>query len=197
MPSTTSTAAATDRARLIAIIRERSYGTGVAIKLSSGRMSDFYFNLKPTMLHPEGAHLIGRLLCQMLHDTDPDMVGGLEMGAVPIATAVAIASHAEALAGRGRALPAFFVRKQAKEHGTAALIDGLVKGQTLAGKRVVIVEDVTTTGGSAVKAIEAVRASGATVVSVVTVVDRLEGAADAFRAAGVAFRPLLTVADFR
>lgn len=189
---TTSPVSSADaRKRLIGIITERSFGTGVEIKLASGRISNFYFNMKPTMLHPEGAALIGRLLSEMLAGERVDMVGGLEMGAVPVATAVAAMS-----AGTAKPLPAFFVRKAAKEHGTQALIEGLPKGQTLAGKRVAIVEDVTTTGGSALKAVAIVRAAGAEVVIVTTIVDRQEGAAEAFSAAGLAFKPLLTRGDF-
>lgn len=182
---------ADDRARLMEIVRRRSYGTGVQIKLASGRMSDFYFNLKPTMLDPEGAWRIGSLIVDALKDDAIDMIGGLEMGAVPIATAVAAVSFA-----KGRPLATFFVRKQAKEHGTQSLIEGLVKGDTIVGRRVAIVEDVTTTGGSALKAIEAVRAAGATPVLALTIVDREEGAVDAFKAAGVPFRALLTRRDF-
>jgi orotate phosphoribosyltransferase len=89
------------------------------------------------------------------------------------------------------------VRKQTKEHGTQSLIEGLVKGETIRGKRVIILEDVTTTGGSSLKAIEAIKAEGGTVVRVITLVDRLEGAAESFAAAGIRFDPLLTVADFR
>jgi orotate phosphoribosyltransferase len=187
----TSSTSAQKRARLIEIIRARSYGTGVSIKLASGRMSDFYFNLKPTMLDPEGAALIGELIAEMLDADAVDAVGGLELGAVPVATAVAVASH-----HRGRGLPAFFIRKQAKDYGTKSLVEGLVKGASLKGQRVVILEDVTTTGGSALKAIEAVRADEAVVVAVVTIVDRQEGAAEAFAEAGIAFRPLLARADF-
>ena len=98
---------------------------------------------------------------------------------------------------RGRKLPAFFVRKQAKEHGTKSLIEGLGPGETMAGKRVVIVEDVTTTGGSAIKAADAIRASGAEIVRVITIVDRQDGADAAFKAANMDFRPLLTLADFK
>ena len=180
------------RARLIEIIKARSFSTGAEMKLASGRTSNFYFNMKPTMLHPEGAHLIGALILDALAGKAVDLIGGLEMGAVPIATSVATVSHAA-----GTPIAAFFVRKQAKEHGTQSLIEGLPKGETLAGRRVVIVEDVTTTGGSALKAAAAVRADGATVVCVVTVVDRQEGAGEAFAAAGVAFVPLLTAADFK
>lgn len=184
--------AAGDRARLIEIIRQRSYGTGVEIKLASGRSSNFYFNMKPTMLHPEGSWLIGRLVCAAIGPGGADLVGGLEMGAVPIATAATAASHVA-----GHPMPAFFVRKQAKGHGTQSLIEGLAPGETIAGRRVVVLEDVTTTGGSAMKAIEAVRAAGGTIVSVVTVVDREEGAADTFAEARVPFVPILRASDFR
>lgn len=183
---------AADRKRLIEIIRKRSYGTGVVIKLASGRTSDFYFNMKPTMLDPEGAYLIGKLVSEAIAPREADMVGGLEMGAVPIAAAVAAVSFA-----KGHPLPAFFVRKQTKEHGTQSLIEGLVKGETIRGKCVIILEDVTTTGGSSLKAIDAVKGEGGSVVRVITLVDRLEGAAESFAAAGVRFDPLLTVADFR
>lgn len=181
-----------DRARLIEIIKIRSFTKGGEIKLASGRSSNFYFNMKPTMLDPEGASLIGSLVCAALSGKKVDMVGGLEMGAVPLATAVAVASQLS-----GWPLPAFFVRKQAKEHGTQSLVEGLPKGDTLKGRSVVILEDVTTTGGSAMKAIEAVRAEGAVIDRVISVVDRLEGAADAFASAGIPFTALLTTTDFR
>jgi orotate phosphoribosyltransferase len=178
--------------RLIAIVRDRSFSTGGETKLASGRSSSFYFNMKPTMLDPEGAHLIATLTLASLEGTEADLIGGLEMGAVPLAVSAAVTSHKT-----GRPLRAFFVRKQAKEHGARKLVEGLGPGETLEGKRVVILEDVTTTGGSAMKAIEAVRAEGGIVTQVVTVVDRLEGAADTFKAAGIPFRALLTAADFR
>ena len=164
------------RGRLVAIIRERSFQSGREIKLASGRTSTYYFNMKPTMLDAEGAHLIATLILEAIAGMDADLIGGLEMGAVPIASAVAAVSHAS-----GKPVNAFFVRKQAKEHGTKSLIEGLPEGQSLKGKRVVIVEDVTTTGGSAIKAAETVRAEGAEVVGVVTVIDRQEGAADSLR----------------
>ena len=179
------------RARLIEIVTRRSYGTGVEIRLASGRVSNFYFNMKPTMLDPEGAYLIGALLTEAIRPGEADMIGGLEVGAIPLAAAVAAISHA-----KGRPIPAFFIRKQAKEHGTKSLVEGLPRGETLNGRRVVILEDVTTTGGSALKAIEAVRADGATVVRVITVVDREEGASAAFAAAGIPFSALLSLRDF-
>jgi orotate phosphoribosyltransferase len=148
--------------------------------------------MKPTMLDAEGAHLIATLILEAIDGMRPDLIGGLEMGAVPIASAVAAVSHTTP-----RKVNAFFVRKQAKEHGTKSLIEGLPDGESLKGKRVVVVEDVTTTGGSAVKAAEAVRAEGAEVVGVVTVIDRQEGAGEAFAAAGLTLTPILTLADFK
>lgn len=184
-----------DRARLIAIIKERSFEKGGERKLASGRTSNFYFNMKPTMLHAEGAHLIGVLVLDALKDDKVDLVGGLEMGAVPIAAAVAATSQTLASAG-GRPISAFFVRKQAKDHGTQSLIEGLAKGETLQGKRVVVVEDVTTTGGSALKAAEAVRDAGGEIVLVFTMVDREEGATEAFAEAGMQFRSLYKASEF-
>jgi orotate phosphoribosyltransferase len=180
------------RSRLIEIVKARSFSTGGETKLVSGRSTNFYFNMKPSMLHPESAHLIATLILDALQGPQVDYIGGLEMGAVPLATAVCVLSH-----GRGRPIGAFFVRKQAKEHGARKLVEGLAPGETLQGKRVVILEDVTTTGGSSMKAIEAVRAEGAIVERVITVVDRLEGAADIFKAAGVPFQALLTTTDFQ
>jgi orotate phosphoribosyltransferase len=180
------------RLRLIEIVRERSFSSGGEIKLVSGRTSSFYFNMKPTMLDAEGAHLIAILILEALEGAAVDLIGGLEMGAVPLATAVAVASHA-----KGRPLQAFFVRKQAKEHGAKKLVEGLAPNESLAGKRVAILEDVTTTGGSAMKAIEAVKAEGALIERVITVVDRLEGAAGSFKAAGIPFTAILTATDFR
>lgn len=177
---------------LIALIKSRSFQEGGEMRLASGRTSSFYFNMKPTMLHPEGAHLIARLILRQIAGLGAELIGGLEMGAVPIAAAVAAVSHTEATPIR-----AFYVRKQAKEHGTKSLIEGLAPGETLAGHKVVVVEDVTTTGGSALKAVDAVRADGGEVVAVVTIVDRREGALEAFAAAGITFLPLLTVDDVR
>ena len=141
---------------------------------------------------PKGAFLIADLICDQLDGVAADLVGGLEMGAVPIASATAAIAHT-----RGRKLSAFFVRKQAKEHGTKSLIEGLARDETMAGKNIVIVEDVTTTGGSSIKAAEAIRAAGGNIVRVITVVDRQEGAAEAFTAAGLDLHPLLTLSDFR
>ena len=178
------------RTRLRDIIEKRSFGRG-EITLASGRKSDFYFNLKPTMLDAEGALLLAELTFEALAPEELDYIGGLEMGAVPIASAVAALS-----ALRGNPVHAFFVRKKPKEHGAKLLIEGLAKDESLAGKRVAVIEDVTTTGGSAMKAVETVKEAGAEVALVFTMVDRQEGAAETFAAAGLPFRALFLAEEF-
>jgi orotate phosphoribosyltransferase len=180
-----------DRRLLFDIIRRRSFRQGGAFKLASGRTSTIYFNLKPAMLDPEGARLIGAALAERAAALKADYVGGLEMGAVPLVAATAAMS-----AVAGRPVRAIFVRKAAKEHGTQSLIEGLAEGESLAGRSVLVVEDVTTTGGSALKAIEALRAAGAEVSYVATVVDREEGATEAFAAAGLQLHPLFRKSEF-
>ena len=184
MPSSTA------RARLANIIRARSFGRG-EITLASGRKSDFYFNLKPTMLDPEGAALLAELSFDALKGENIDYIGGLEMGAVPLAGAIAQLSWQ-----KGQPIAAFFVRKKPKEHGARLAVEGLAKGESLKGKRIVIVEDVTTTGGSAIKAVEAVKDAGGEVVLVFTMVDRNEGADANFREAGLTLRSLFKADEF-
>ena len=183
---------AEDRARLKAIIEARSFKSGGEVTLASGKSSTFYFNMKPTMLDPEGSLLLSKLILDAISGANADAIGGLEMGAVPIASFMAPASFA-----KGRRLQAFFVRKQAKEHGTKSLIEGLAEGESLAGKRVIIVEDVTTTGGSALKAVEIVRAEGGEIAQIITLVDRQEGAVETFRDQGLPFIALFSADEFR
>src|ERR1700751_1780893 len=178
------------RARLHDIIRRRSFGRG-EVTLASGRKSDFYFNLKPTMLDPEGAALLAEVNYEALRDHGLDYIGGLAMGAVPLAGAIAQLSWL-----KGHPIAAFFVRKKPKEHGARLSVAGLVKGETLEGKRIVIVEDVTTTGGSALKAVEAVREAGGEIALVFTMVDREEGATETFAEAGIQFRALYKAGEF-
>ena len=178
------------RARLRDIIHVRSFGYG-DVKLASGRVSNFYFNLKPTMLDAEGAALLAQLTLDALADERIDYIGGLEMSAVPIAGAVAQLSFVN-----GAPVQAFFVRKKPKEHGAKLSIEGLMPSESLRGKRIVIVEDVTTTGGSAMKAIEAVQDAGAEIAFVLTIVDREEGATENFAAAGHDFRTLYRASEF-
>ena len=178
------------RARLKKIIATRSFGRG-EVTLASGRKSDFYFNLKPTMMNPEGAALLAELTFDAIKDGKYDFIGGLEMGAVPLAGAIAQLSWIKA-----QPIAAFFVRKKPKDHGALAQVEGLPKGETLKGKRVVIVEDVTTTGGSVLKAVDSVREAGGEVALVLTMVDREEGAEETFRTAGLPFKALFQAREF-
>jgi orotate phosphoribosyltransferase len=178
------------RAELFELIRTRSFGRG-KIMLASGRESDYYIDMRPTTVHPAGATCVGELIVDALEGMAVDFVGGLEMGAVPIATAAAIASH-----GRGGDLQAFFVRKKPKDHGAKKLVEGLPQGETLQGKNVVVLEDTTTTGGSAIRAVQALREEGANIVMVLTIVDRLEGARQNFDAEKIEFRALYTADEF-
>jgi orotate phosphoribosyltransferase len=175
------------RKRLAAIVRARSLITGREMTLTSGATSGFYFDMKPTTFDPEGATLIGDLILDALGARAPDYVAGLEMGALPVVMAVVMRSHA-----RGTPVGGFCVRKEAKGHGTRRLIERALEP----GARVVVVEDVTTTGGSALKAARAIRDAGGMVDRVVTVVDRIEGAEAALTADGLALTALLTARDF-
>ena len=183
---------AADRNRLIEIVKARSFQSGVNITLASGKPSTYYFNMKPTMLDPEGSYLIASQMLDLVSEDKATLIGGLEMGAVPVATSIATVSYIHK-----RPISAFFIRKKAKGHGTQALIEGLPKGEEIRGNRVVVVEDVTTTGGSALTAVEAIKEVGGEVACVVTIVDRLDGAAKSFSEAGVSFKALLTLEDFK
>ena len=154
--------------RLGEIILDRSfkYSENPPFTLASGRQSHFYFNCKPTTLDPEGMNLIGEILFEMVKDKDITAAGGLTLGADPIANALAVISYQ-----KGRPVKSFVVRKDAKAHGTRSAVEGNVK----AGDRVVVIDDVITTGGSTITAIEQARAAGLIVDSVITLIDREEG----------------------
>ena len=174
------------RERLFDLIKERSFRRG-NFTLASGKQSAYYFDSKPTMLHPEGASLLAELILDELSDVKADCVGGLEMGAVPLIAPVAMKSL-EA----GRPLHGFFVRKAPKGHGTMQRVEGL----DMSGKTAVILEDVTTTGGSAMRAVDEVRSAGGTVALVLSILDRGEGAAEFYAAAGVPFKSLFRAEEF-
>ena len=174
------------RNRLREIIREKSMISG-EIKLASGRTSQYYFDMRPTTCDPEASNLIAELILESLSGDDVDYVGGLEVGAVPIAACVSQKSHQA-----GRPVPAFYVRKKPKAHGTKKLIEGQIRE----GAHVVLVEDVTTSGGSVLKAVEAAREFGCTVTKVITVVDRQEGAAEKLASHDVSFVSLLSADEF-
>jgi orotate phosphoribosyltransferase len=139
------------------------------------------------MFHPEGAALAGDLIFELMAgDTDVEAVGGLEIGAIPIALAVAVRSWPE------RPISAFFVRKAPKDHGAIKLIDG----QFRPNSKVILFEDVTTTGGSVMKAVRAVRDQGCTVKKIITIVDRGEGAPENLRKEGLELVSIYTMDDF-
>lgn len=181
------TSPADARARLYDIVKSKSFVRGYIV-LASGKESDHYFDMKPSMFDPEGAELLAELIYARLAGVEADIVGGLEMGAVPLITPISIVSRRA-----GRPLPGFFVRKTVKDHGTKKLIDGL---SDVKGKRVVIVEDVTTTGGSAMKAVEALTAAGAVITLVISILDREEGAAALYENAGIPFQSLFKASEF-
>lgn len=179
-----------DRARLLSLLVAKSYAKRKVV-LASGRESDFYIDCKKTALTAEGHWLVGRLLYASIreHAAMCVGVGGLTMGADPLASAVSLVSHFG-----DRPLDAFLVRKEPKGHGTGQWVEGLTAFAP--GAQVAIVEDVMTTGGSAIKAIERVRLEGLKPVAVFALVDRLEGGREAIEAAGVQVYPLFNRGDF-
>lgn len=154
------------------------------VVLSSGREADYYVDLRRVTLHHQAAPLVGQVMLDLVADWDFDAVGGLTLGADPIATAML-----HAAAARGRALDAFVVRKSEKAHG----LQRRVEGPDVAGRRVLAVEDTSTTGGSVLTAVEALREAGATIVGVAVIVDR--GAGAAVVDAGLDYRSAFSLAD--
>jgi orotate phosphoribosyltransferase len=174
------------RERLTAIIRRQSLLQNRDFVLASGRSSNFFFDMKKTMFDPEGAALLADLLFDAIKGEDVEYIGGLETGAIPIVAALCARSWPE------KPIKGFFVRKENKGHGTDQRIDGLLQR----GSKVILVEDVTTTGGSAMQAVNQARQLECLVLKVVSVVDRLEGAEENFRAAGIRFESVFTWRDF-
>lgn len=176
-----------DRGRLIALLRRDALRTG-RFTLASGRTSHYYVDGRTVTLSAEGAAEVGAGVLGLLVDFPAvEAVGGLTMGADPIVGATL------AVAGLGArpGLRGFLVRKEAKGHGTGKLVEGPVAP----GMDVAIVDDVATTGGSSLQAVAAAEAAGCRVVRVIAVLDRLEGAAEAFAARGLDFRALVTIRD--
>jgi orotate phosphoribosyltransferase len=174
---------ADSRSRLLELFKDRAVAFG-DFTLASGKKSTYYINSKKVLFHGEAIALLGELLFDATRELDLQAIGGLEVGAIPMATA-AVLRFQQA----GRTLEGFFVRKQAKGHGSQERVEGRVQS----GDRVVIVDDVLTTGESVVQAIEAVEAIGAKVLRIVCIVDRLQGARD--RLNKYDFRPLFTIRD--
>jgi orotate phosphoribosyltransferase len=180
-----------DESALFDLIRDRSFRLG-KFTLSSGAESDLYFNLKSTMMSPRGAYLCARAFLSRIWPAQVDFVGGLEMGAVPIIGSLAAVSEMN-----GKPVKTFFVRKEAKKHGTKDLIEGLGALETLSGTKVMVVDDVATSGGSILKAIDPVRVAGATVDTAMVLVDREEGAAEFLKGHGVQLISVFKGHEFR
>ena len=174
----TATDLAADRARLLEIVRAKAIVHG-RVTLSSGKEADYYVDLRRITLDGEAAPLVGRVMLDLVSDLAFDAVGGLTLGADPVATAML---HARAAAG-GR-LDAFVVRKAGKAHG----LQQRIEGPSIEGRRVLVVEDTSTTGSSPLDAARAAQEAGATVVAVATIADRATGAAERFAEAGFEYR---------
>ena len=175
------------RRQLIELLAHRSARRG-NFTLASGKQSSFYIDARLTTMSPEGLSSVGPIGLAMIRERgwDPDAVGGLTLGADPVSYAISYAS-----ATSGRAVRAFTVRKEAKAHGTGRLIEGPFEPND----RVVVIEDVITTGGSALKAVEALRSAGARILGVLAVVDREEGGREAIEAAGIDVASIARVSE--
>jgi orotate phosphoribosyltransferase len=174
-----------DRERLIALIHETALQFG-SYTLASGKPSGYYLDCRKATLDSAGATLIAEGILELMGDDLPDAVGGMAIGADPITAAVIT------LAGiRGKPLKGFIVRKEPKGHGTGRAVEGPV----LPGHRVIVVEDVVTTGGSSLRAIEQAESFGLRVEGVLAVIDRLEGGRQAFQERGYWLKTLLTIRD--
>lgn len=171
--------------RLIEIVLERAfqYSEEPVFKLVSGRTSNYYFNCKKVTLHPEGMHLIGNIIYGMIQKSDIKGIGGLTLGADPIAHAVAYTSYL-----KNEPVEAFVVRKNPKTHGTMQWIEGNMQ----TGDRVVIVEDVITTGKSTIEAIQRSREAGLEVVEAIALIDRQEGGRENIEELGVHVETVIT-----
>ena len=178
----------TERERLKGIIKELSYEKRL-VTLASGRQSDFYFDGKQTTLHAEGGFLVGKLFYEAIKDVDGVQgVGGITLGADPIATATSIAAHLA-----GQPMHAFIIRKEPKGHGTGQWLEG--RKNLPSGSKVVIVEDVVTTGGSSMKAVRRAEEEGLVVLGIVTLVDREEGGRESIEKEGYWLRSIFTKSE--
>ena len=174
---------------LLELLRTRSFAKKRVV-LASGRESDFFIDCKQTVLSAKGHVLVGELMLDALAKLPAcDAIAGVELGGCPLASAVALTSHL-----RGTPKDAVYVRKEAKDHGSKRLVEG--DALLAPGASLVILEDVTTTGGSTLRAAEKLRAAGYVVAGVVTLVDRLEGGREAIEAAGLPLVAVFTRRDF-
>lgn len=176
-----------NRETLRELVRQRSFKFGKFI-LSNEKESDYYFDGKQVTLYPQGAYLVAKAVLEKIGYDNIQAVGGPTLGADPIVGALAPVLYLEELD-----IKLFIVRKATKEHGTRKIIEG---PELLPGERVVIVDDVITSGGSIIKAIDIVRETGCHVVKVIVLVDRLEGGTEKIESMGIKVDPVFTVKDF-
>ena len=181
-------------ARLVDLVRELAFldgGNDEAFTLASGRTSRWFFDMKPVMMHPEAGRLVGQLMNARCDEIGANFVGGLELGAVPLAALVVATDFTSDRLG-------FMVRKQAKGRGGRKTNNppGIEGASISEGGRVIILEDVTTTGGSAIQAVKRIEEeTSCEVVAVISILDRKEGGKEAFEDAGIAFESLLVRSD--
>ena len=183
--------------RLVEMVKKLSYleGSENEFTLASGRKSRHFFDMKPLMMDPEGSTLLAELIEIYLDDLEPDFVGGLELGAVPL-TAIAITGNAKSKKGSKR--KGFMVRKEPKGRGGRKTSNPPgIEGASLAdGGKIVVLEDVTTTGGSAIKAVKMIKSkTNCDILGVLAILDREEGGKEAFNDAGIPFESLLNLSD--
>ena len=180
-----------DREALRTLLATRTLKRGDFL-LVSGKRSRIYFNMKATMMTPEGAAQCARGLLSVLDGLDADYVAGLEMGAVPLLGGIAALSWEQ-----GRPIGAVFVRKAAKAHGTALMVEGLddAGGESLSGKQVVLIDDVATSGGSILKAADQIAAAGGVMRHAIVILDREQGAAANLAERGITLHALFTATD--
>jgi orotate phosphoribosyltransferase len=186
-PATAGAPVDADRAVLLDLVRRLAVVHG-RVTLTSGREADHYVDLRRITLHGRAAPLVGRVMLDLVADWSFAAVGGLTLGADPVASAML---HVAAAAGRRPELDAFIVRKEGKAHG----LQRRIEGPDVAGRRVLAVEDTSTTGGSVLTAVDALRDAGADVVGVAVIVDRGTGAREAVEAAGLPYRHAFGPAD--
>lgn len=178
------------REELLQIVKARSFRQGT-FTLSSGEVSNLYFNMKQTMMYPRGAELAAREFLQLAGELQVTYVSGLEMGAVPVIGSMAALSSAS-----GAPIGTTFVRKRAKEHGTKDVIEGLGPDETLDGKSVLVIDDVSTTGKSILQAVVEIRGAGGIVKHAACLVDRDEGGRELLANEGVILHGILHIKDF-
>ncbi len=172
-----------EKNRLIGLLKEKEVIKFGKFTLSSGKESDYYVNMKMAITNPDILKSIAKIVSNQINNGEIDKIAGPALGAVPIATAISLESS----------IPMLMIRKAKKDYGTSQLIEGeLIKGDS-----VIIVEDVTTTGGSLIKAINAIKDNGGIVKKAIVVVDRAEGAIENLKKEGILLEPLISIDDFK